>query len=119
MSFMLNHPKALENARAEMDNIVELGHLIDESDLDKLPYLRSVVNEMLRLYPTGPLLLPHLSSEDCSVGGFYIPQGAIVMVNAWALHRDSKVWEEATKFKLERVEGMEEKRDGSNSILLV
>lgn len=107
MSLLLNHPEALEKARAEIDRHVEPGHLLDDSDLAKLPYLRSVVNETLRLYPTAPLLLPHLSSEDCSVGGFDIPRGTTVMVNVWALHRDPRVWEEATKFKPERFEGME------------
>ncbi|CBI19450.3 unnamed protein product, partial [Vitis vinifera] len=67
MSLLLNHPEALEKARAEIDSHVKPGHLLDDSDLAKLPYLRSVVNETLRLYPTAPLLLPHLSSEDCKI----------------------------------------------------
>ena len=113
MSLLLNHPKVLGKARTEIDSHVKPGRLIDDSDLTKLPYLRSVVNETLRLYPTVPLLLPHLASKDCSVGGFDIPRGTTVMVNVWALHRDPKVWEEATKFKPERFEGMEvEEIDG-------
>ena len=109
MSLLLNHPKVLEKARAEIDGHVESGRLIDDSDLTKLPYLRSVMNEMLRLYPTAPLLLPQLSSKDCSMCEFDIPRGTTVMVNVWALHRDPKVWEEVTKFKPERFEGMEVK----------
>lgn len=109
ISLLLNHPEVLKKVRAEIDSKVEPGHLIDDMDLVKLPYLQNVVNETLRLYPTAPLLLPHSSSEDCSVGGFDIPRGTTVLVNAWALHRDPMIWEEATKFKPERFEGLEVK----------
>ncbi|KAA8528485.1 hypothetical protein F0562_035840 [Nyssa sinensis] len=107
ISLLLNHPEVLEKLRAEIDNHVGHGRLLDETDLVKLPYLRCIINETLRLYPPAPLLLPHCSSEDCTVAGYDIPQGTILLVNAWAMHRDPKVWEEPTKFKPERFEGME------------
>ncbi|KAF8406253.1 hypothetical protein HHK36_008338 [Tetracentron sinense] len=53
------------------------------------------------------LLLNH--PEDCTIGNFDIPRGTMLLVNAWAIHRDPKVWVEPTKFKPERlVEGGEE-----------
>nr|UUY85546.1 camptothecin hydroxylase [Camptotheca acuminata] len=107
MSLLLNHPEVLGKLRAEIDDHVGHGRLLDDSDLGKLPYLRCIINETLRLYPPTPLLLPHCSSEDCIVGGYEIPQGTILWVNAWAMHRDPKLWEEPTKFKPERFEGME------------
>nr|UUY85543.1 camptothecin hydroxylase [Camptotheca acuminata] len=107
MSLLLNHPEVLGKLRAEIDDHVGHGRLLDDSDLVKLPYLRCIINETLRLYPPTPLLLPHCSSVDCTVGGYEIPQGTILWVNAWAMHRDPKLWEEPTKFKPERFEGME------------
>ena len=105
MLLLLNHPKALQKLRTEIDNSVGHGRLVDESDIPKLPYLRCVVNETLRLYPAAPLLLPHQASEDCRVGGYDIPKGTIVLANAWAVHRDPKLWEEPEKFMPERFEG--------------
>ncbi|KAG6742461.1 hypothetical protein POTOM_053332 [Populus tomentosa] len=106
MTFLLNHPERLERVKAEID--MEVGHerLVQESDLPKLRYLRCVVNETLRLYPPAPLLLPHAPSEDCVIGGYKIPRGTIVMVNAWAIHRDPKLWEDPESFKPERFEGL-------------
>nr|TKS06637.1 cytochrome P450 family protein [Populus alba] len=106
MTFLLNHPERLERVKAEIDR--EVGHelLVQESDLPKLRYLRCVVNETLRLYPPAPLLLPHAPSEDCIIGGYEIPRGTIVMVNAWAIHRDPKLWEDPESFKPERFEGL-------------
>ncbi|CAL5355683.1 unnamed protein product [Camellia sinensis] len=108
VSFLLNHPSTFQKARAEIDN--QVGHrcLLDDSDLSKLPFLQCVINETLRLYPPAPLLLPHYSSEDCIVGGFEVPRGTTLLVNALGLHRDPKVWEEPDKFKPERFEGERE-----------
>ncbi|XP_057974944.1 cytochrome P450 81C13-like [Malania oleifera] len=112
MSLLLNHPEVLEKVRAEIDSHVEDGRLIDDSDISKLPYLQCVVKETLRLYPAAPLLLPHFSSSDCTLEGYKIPRKTILLVNAWALHRDPKVWDEPTKFKPVRFEAVEGKKEG-------
>lgn len=104
MALLLNHPETMQKVRAEIDEHVGHGRLLNESDIIKLPYLRCVINETLRLCPPAPLLLPHLSSERCTVGGFEIPQGTMLIVNAWAMHRDPKLWEEPNEFKPERFE---------------
>ncbi|XP_022851309.1 cytochrome P450 81D11-like [Olea europaea var. sylvestris] len=112
MSLLLDHPEALHRLRKEIDTNVGHGHLLNDSDLAKLPFLRCVVNEMLRLYSPVPLLLPHCSSEDCSLGGYRIPKDTILLVNAWAMHRDPKVWDEPEQFKPERFEAIEGEREG-------
>ena len=112
MSLLLNHPKVLQKVKAEIDSQVGCERLINDLDLAKLPYLRCVINETLRLYPTVPLSLPHCSSVDCIVGGFHILQGTILLVNAWSMHRDPKLWEEPTKFKPERFEEINAEREG-------
>ncbi|CAN0922448.1 Cytochrome P450 81Q32 [Linum grandiflorum] len=102
MSLLLNNPDILNKARAELDNVVGTNRLVDESDYPKLPYLQSIISETFRLYPVAPLLVPHNSSEDCTIGGYHIPKDTMLMVNAWAIHRDSNVWEDPTTFRPER-----------------
>lgn len=112
MSLLLNHPKVLKKVQAEIDNVVGHDRLIDEADLAKLPYLHCIINETMRMYPAGPLLVPHESSEDCMVGGFKVPCGTILLVNMWAIHNDPKIWDEPRSFKPERFDGFEGVRDG-------
>ncbi|QHO40684.1 Cytochrome P450 [Arachis hypogaea] len=105
MSNLLNHPEILERARKEIDTKIGQDHLIDESDISKLNYLQNIVYETFRLHPAAPLLVPHLSSEDCTLEGYKVPQNTIVLVNAWAIHRDPKLWsDDSTQFKPERFE---------------
>lgn len=112
MSLLLNHPEVLQKVREEIVSNVGHERLLNDSDLAKLPYLRCVVNETLRLYPAAPLLLPHCSSEDCMVDGYEIPKDTLLLVHAWAIHRDPSIWEEPTKFKPERFEGNFQEKEG-------
>lgn len=102
MSNLLNHPHALTQARAEMDTQVGQERLVDESDLPKLNYLQTIISETLRLNPAAPLLIPHVSSQSCTVGGYNIPSATMLLINAWAVHRDPKSWDDPTSFKPER-----------------
>ncbi|PRQ48090.1 putative oxidoreductase [Rosa chinensis] len=96
---LLNHPEVLKRARAELDAEFGQERLLDEPDIFKLPYLQSIISETLRLYPTAPLLVPHYTSDDCTIGGFDVSCDTIVMISAWAIHRDPTLWD---SFKPER-----------------
>ncbi|KAL9861277.1 putative cytochrome P450 [Arabidopsis thaliana] len=102
LSSLLNNPEVLKKARDEIDNQIGLDRLLEESDIPNLPYLQNIVSETLRLYPAGPLLVPHISSEDCKVGGYDMPCGTMLLVNVWAIHRDPRLWDDPASFKPER-----------------
>lgn len=112
LSLLLNNPESLAKSQTEIDNQIGQSRLIEESDLANLPYLRGIVNETLRMYPSGPLLVPHESSEDCTVGGFHVPRGTMLLVNAWAIQNDPKLWVQPEQFKPERFLNVQEERDG-------
>ncbi|KAG7024285.1 Isoflavone 2'-hydroxylase, partial [Cucurbita argyrosperma subsp. argyrosperma] len=99
LSLLLNNPECLQRAQTEIDDVVgRSNRILEESDLAHLPYLRSLIHETLRMYPPGPLLIPHESSEDCHVGGFRVPAGTTLFVNVWAIQNDPTVWVEPEKF---------------------
>ncbi|XP_010910128.1 cytochrome P450 81Q32 [Elaeis guineensis] len=104
MSLLLNNPEKLQKAQTEIDERVGNERLLKESDLSDLPYLQCIIRETLRICSPAPLLVPHESTNDCVVGGFDVPRGTMLLVNAYYIHRDPKIWEEPTKFKPERFE---------------
>ena len=104
MSSLLNHPEILIKAKEELDAHIGQDRLLDEPDVSKLPYLQCIISETLRLHLAAPLLGPHLSSDDCTIQGYHVPKNTVVLVNAWAIHRDPKLWNEPMRFRPERFE---------------
>nr|GEU75326.1 flavonoid 3'-monooxygenase-like [Tanacetum cinerariifolium] len=90
---MMNKPEILRKAQQELEDVVGKDNIVEESHINKLPYLYAIMKEVLRMHPTLPLLVPHCPSESCVIGGYTIPKGARVFVNAWAIHRDPSIWE--------------------------
>lgn len=113
MSLLLNNPEALVKARAEIDRQVGHSRLVEDSDLPNLPYLHGVIKESFRMYPAGPMLVPHESSADCTVGGYRVPRGTLLLVNIWAIQNDPELWDDPTKFKPERFVDFQGKKEGA------
>ena len=92
--YLLKNRDVLKRAYAEVDEV--LGRNIDRaptlSEIGRLPYIRSILSEALRLWPTAPALglAPY---EDEIIGGKYaIPKGTFTTVLIPSLHRDTSVW---------------------------
>lgn len=111
---MLNHPEELKKAQNEIDQQVGFERLISESDIAKLPHLRAIIDETLRMYPPAPLLSPHESSEECMVQGYRVPRGTMLLINCWGIQNDPKNWVEPRKFRPDRFVGKEGGKDNNN-----
>lgn len=105
MTELLRHPIVMKKLQDEGRKVVgdRRRHIITEEDLGDMKYLKAVVKETLRLHPPVPLLVPRESTEDIKVNGCYhVEAGTRVIVNAWAIARDPKYWDEPEEFKPER-----------------
>ncbi|KAM0949311.1 putative cytochrome P450 [Dioscorea sansibarensis] len=110
----------MKKMREELERVIgnDRRRMIKVSDLPGLKYLAMVVKESFRLHPPGPLL-GHRSTEDCDIGGgFYVPKDCNVLVNVWAIGRDSEVWTNAEEFLPERFESSSVDLKGSDFRLL-
>nr|ABD39481.1 CYP82E4v11 [Nicotiana tabacum] len=102
MALLINNQKALTKAQEEIDTKVGKDRWVEESDIKDLVYLQAIVKEVLRLYPPGPLLVPHENVEDCVVSGYHIPKGTRLFANVMKLQRDPKLWSDPDTFDPER-----------------
>ncbi|XXG59540.1 hypothetical protein AAC387_Pa04g1610 [Persea americana] len=105
MAELVCNPNVMSKARSEIKDIVGLGREVEESDIARLPYLQAVIKETLRLHPTAPLLIPHKAETSVEIGGYTVPKNTQVIVNAWAIGRDPKIWENPSSFQPERFLG--------------
>ncbi|XP_059658921.1 cytochrome P450 71A3-like [Cornus florida] len=102
MTELLRHPKAMKELQNEVQGIARGKPEITEDDIEKMQYLKAVIKESMRLHPPVPLLLPRESTQDVKVMGYDIATGTQVIINAWAIARDSSLWEEAEDFRPQR-----------------
>ncbi|XP_073023408.1 cytochrome P450 76T24-like [Primulina eburnea] len=102
MSELLRHPDEMLKLKNELKEVIGKNEQVTESDISRLPYLRAVVKETFRVHPAAALLVPHKSQEDTEINGYIIPKNAQILINAWAIGRDSRTWSDSTSFTLER-----------------
>ncbi|EMD36556.1 hypothetical protein CERSUDRAFT_115591 [Gelatoporia subvermispora B] len=99
---MVLHPEVQKKAQAELATVVGPSRLPDFADRDSLPYINAIVKECARWIPVVPLGVPHATSADDEYEGYFIPKGAVVMANQWAILHDPEDYPEPELFKPER-----------------
>jgi cytochrome P450 len=65
------------------------------------PLTRGVLMEALRLYPPVPLI-GRVAARATEVAGQAVPQGSIVFIAPWLMHRHATHWEAPDEFRPER-----------------
>nr|XP_027121683.1 cytochrome P450 71A1-like [Coffea arabica] len=92
----------LKKAQAEIRGAVGNKDIVNEDDIQKLPYLKAIVKETFRLYPPALLSVPRQTLANCIINGYDIQSNSIVYTNVWAIGRDPEYWENPNEFLPER-----------------
>lgn len=97
---LAEHPEVDLRLAAELDRVLG-GRPPTLDDLPALPYTRMVFSEAMRLYPPA-WLLGRRAARDCSIGGYGIPRGAVVLVSQWVVHHDPRWYPDPFRFDPDR-----------------
>ncbi len=97
---LLQHPEAFKRLQDEVDTGLA-GHLPTFETLEKLPYARMVIQEIMRLYPPA-FWLPRTAVEDDEIGGYHIDAGQMIGVSIYNIHHNRSVWADPHTFNPER-----------------
>ena len=108
MSELMRNPVVMKKMQGQIREAFRGKAVVTEADLQQqagnLRYLKLVIKEALRLHPPAPLLVPRESIEACELDGYTIPAKSRVIINAFAIGRDPRYWDDAEEFKPERFE---------------
>ncbi|KAH7301928.1 hypothetical protein KP509_23G048700 [Ceratopteris richardii] len=111
MAELLRHPECMRRLQTEVDTVMSQhcngvnsvdDVLVDDDHIQQMPYLQSIVKEVMRLHPILPLIFPRVASTSFNLGKYQLPAGTNVLVNAWAIARDPRYWDRPTEFWPER-----------------
>jgi cytochrome P450 len=98
---LARNPGARELLETEVDSVLGDGAPEAERLHRELPYLESVMDETLRLYPPA-WIGPRRAARSFEFGGHEVPAGAYVNYCSWASHRLAEVFPEPEAFRPER-----------------
>lgn len=96
---LATHSEAEARFHEEVDRVLE-GRTPCAEDLGHLPYTRAVFDESLRLYPTTPAVR-RKAATPTTVSGISLPQGALVLISIYNLHRHPDFWAYPEQFRPE------------------
>ncbi|NXH16658.1 CP4V2 protein, partial [Bucco capensis] len=101
--YLLGHnPEVQKNVHRELDEVFgNTERPVTMDDLKNLRYLECVMKEVLRLFPSVPLL-GRVLKEDCCIRGYQVPKGTNVVVVTYALHRNPEIFPDPEEFRPER-----------------
>ncbi|KAL5707795.1 hypothetical protein ACHQM5_018656 [Ranunculus cassubicifolius] len=102
---VMRRPDIMNKVQDELYQVVGINNPVEEAHLQDLPYMNAIIKETLRLHPPAPFLVPRCPSESCMVGGYLVPKGTKILINVWAIQRDSAFWEQPFEFLPERFMG--------------
>jgi cytochrome P450 len=97
---LAQHPQVEERLHRELDDVLA-GRLPTGADLPRLVYLRLILEETLRLYPSGWLEMRKAREAD-ELGGYTVPKNTILIWSPYLLHRHPDFWEQPERFDPER-----------------
>jgi cytochrome P450 len=104
LHYLTQNPEVLARAKAEVDALWGTSDNPEPAygDVAKLRYVRAVLDEALRLWPTAPGYL-RVARKDTVLGGRYrIKKGQWVLVVLPLVQRDPRVWPDPEKFDPDR-----------------
>jgi cytochrome P450 len=98
------HPEVDERVSAELDRFGVSNVSFD--DLPKYIYTRQVIEEALRLYPPGWLLIRKALKDDY-LGNYFVPAGTEIYISPYLIHRNPSLWSRPNDFDPDRFTAQE------------
>ena len=80
---MVIFPDVQRKAQAELDAVVGPSRLPTFEDRTSLPYVNAIVKECMRWHVVVTLGIPHRTTADATCSGYFVPEGTVVVTNAW------------------------------------
>ncbi|MEM6819004.1 MAG: cytochrome P450 [Pseudomonadota bacterium] len=107
-------PEIAELVEREVVEVIGDGEIRFEH-VKKLPLIRSIFRETLRLYP--PItFIPRVAAQATRIGDVAVKRGAMLMLSPWTAHRNEALWQNAAAFDPYRFHA--EGDDDSDGVLM-
>ncbi|KAJ7207422.1 cytochrome P450 [Mycena pura] len=92
---LASHPQYQQRAWQELDAVVDSDRLPELNDITRVPFVRALIDEVLRLHPPFSMALPHATRDDIQIAH-------LTSYSSDAITNDPNNFEDSGLFKPER-----------------
>nr|XP_047937505.1 cytochrome P450 1A5-like isoform X1 [Anser cygnoides] len=121
LMYLVTYPDIQKRIQAELDQTIGRERRPRLSDQGTLPYTEAFILEMFRHSSFLPFTIPHSTTRDTVLNGYYIPKGRCVFINQWQVNHDEKLWKNPHVFNPERflnAKGTEVNKEDGEKVLV-
>lgn len=100
--YMAKYPEIQARVQRQLDEVVGGDRWPRYADRAALPLVEATLAETWRCSDHLPFLLPHSTTADTHLAGYFIPKDTFVMFNMRSASRDPTAWQEQDRFWIDR-----------------
>ncbi|KAI1904303.1 hypothetical protein AGOR_G00004280 [Albula goreensis] len=100
--YLVAYPEIQEKLHQELREHVGMDRSPRLSDKSSLPLLDAFILELFRHSSFLPFTIPHCTTKNTSLNGFFIPKNTCVFINQWQVNHDPTTWKDPSTFSPER-----------------
>ncbi|NXF74136.1 CP1A5 protein, partial [Sclerurus mexicanus] len=119
--YLVTYPDIQKRIQKELDQTIGRERRPRLSDRGTLPYTEAFILEMFRHSSFLPFTIPHSTTKDTVLNGYYIPKDCCVFINQWQVNHDEKLWTDPETFNPERflsAEGTKVNKEDGEKVLV-
>uniref|UniRef100_A0A8C0T5R7 Cytochrome P450 1A n=1 Tax=Canis lupus familiaris TaxID=9615 RepID=A0A8C0T5R7_CANLF len=102
LMYLVANPEIQRKIQKELDTVIGRARQPRLSDRPQLPLMEAFILEIFRHTSFVPFTIPHSTTKDTTLKGFYIPKECCVFINQWQVNHDQEVWGDPFAFRPER-----------------
>ncbi|KAI8982598.1 cytochrome P450, partial [Pilobolus umbonatus] len=106
LAILCHHPDIQDKVYEEMKSFVKKhNHLPDYTERSETPYTVSFMRELARFRSVTNFGVPHCTTEDVVVDGYFIPANTTIMPSMDAMHMSGNIFDNPEEFNPDRYKG--------------
>lgn len=112
--YLIHYPEIQAKIQEEIDESIGMKSPRFE-DSKILPYTEAFINEIFRHASFIPFTIPHCTTADITLNGYFIPKNTCTFINMHQINHDETIWHNPSLFNPERF--LNENRELNKSLV--
>ncbi|KAM7416206.1 hypothetical protein PAMA_018330 [Pampus argenteus] len=100
--YLIKFPDIQDRIHQEIDDHIGTARLPQFSDKPKMPFTEAFIYEVFRHASYVPFTIPHCTTKNTTLNGFFIPKDTCVFINQYQVNHDIDLWGDPDTFRPSR-----------------